>query len=276
MRGGVNNVSNYWTEDVFGTSKPIIAMCHLAALPGDPRYDKEAGMEKVMDGARSDLLALENGGVDAVMFSNEFSMPYLTEVEPVTVAAMGRVIGELKSEIRVPFGVNVLWDPIASLDVAAATGASFVREIFSGVYASDFGLWDTNAGAAVRHQHAVGAENVKLLFNIVPEAAAYLAERDLVSIAKSTVFNHRPDALCVSGLTAGKETDVDSLTRVKEAVPDTVVFANTGVRPENVEEQLSVADGAVVGTTFKADGVFENRVDEERVRAFMDKVKSLR
>lgn len=269
-------MSDYWTKDVLGTEKPIIAMCHLMALPGDPRYDKEAGMEKVLKEARSDLMALQNGGVDAVMFSNEFSMPYLTEVEPVTVAAMARIIGELKPDIRVPFGVNVLWDPRASLDVAVATGASFVREIFSGVYASDFGLWDTNCGAVARHQQAIGAEDVKLLFNIVPEAAAYLADRDLISIARSTVFNHRPDALCVSGLTAGTETDADTLTRVKRAVPDTVVFANTGVRPANVEEQLSIADGAVVGTTFKVDGIFENHVDEDRVRAFMEKVKSLR
>ena len=179
-------------------------------------------------------------------------------------------------DIKIPFGVNVLWDPIATLDLAAATGAKFVREIFTGVYASDFGLWNTNCGATVRHQYAIGAEKIKLLFNIVPEAAKYLADRDIVDIAKSTVFNTRPDALCVSGLTAGIETDVQILRRVKEAVPDTVVFANTGVRLENVEEQLKFADGAIVGTTFKRDGRFENHVDEERVRVFMDKVKAIR
>jgi len=45
---------------------------------------------------------------------------------------------------------------------------------------------------------------------------------------------------------------------------------------ENVEEQLSIADGAVVGTTFKFDGKFENHVDEERVANFMQKVNSFR
>jgi uncharacterized protein len=251
-------------------------MCHLDALPGDPHYDANAGMESVVKWARKDFLALQNGGVDAVMFSNEFSLPYLTKVEPVTVAAMGRIIGELMADIKIPFGVNVLWDPDRSLDLAAATGASFVREIFSGVYASDFGLWDTNTGATVRHQHAVNAENVKLLFNIVPEAAVYLGRRDVVEVAKSTVFNHQPDALCVSGLTAGTETDASLLRKVKEAVPETIVFANTGVKLDNIEEQLQYADGAVVGTTFKIDGVFENHVDQDRVKAFMDKVNSLR
>jgi len=265
-----------WTKDILGTNKPIIAMCHLQAMPGDPGYDKDGGMDRVIEAARHDLRGLQDGGVDAVMFSNEFSMPYLTKVRTETVASMARVIGELMVDIKIPFGVNVLWDPIASLDLAVATGAKFVREIFTGVYASDFGLWNTNCGEVVRHQHAIGAQDVKLLFNIVPEAAKYLASRDVVDIARSTVFNNKPDALCVSGLTAGAETDAQILSLVKETVPDTLVFANTGVRPQNVQQQLAIADGAVVGTTFKIDGKFENPVDIARVKSFMDTVKAFR
>lgn len=265
-----------WTKDKLFTEKPIIAMCHLQAMPGDPHYDKEKGMDWVVEMARKDLLALQEGGVDAIMFSNEFSLPYLTDVRPETVAAMGRVIGELKSEIKVPFGVNVLWDPERSIDLAVATGAVFVREIFTGVYASDFGLWDTNCGKVVRHQHDVGAEDVKLLFNIVPEAAKYLADRPIESIAKTTVFNCRPDGLCVSGATAGSATDPEILRRAKSAVGDTLVFANTGCKPETIEMLLNIADGAVVGTTFKYDGKFENGVDVTRVKRFMDVVHNFR
>jgi hypothetical protein len=265
-----------WTQTLFGTDKPIIAMCHLLPLPGDPHYDAGGGMSKVVASARKDLRALQEGGVDAVMFSNEFSMPYLTRVESVTVAAMARVISELFPDLRVPFGVNVLWDAEASLDLAVAVGAKFVREIFTGVYASDFGLWDTNVGKTVRHQRRIGARDVKLLFNIVPEAAAYLAERDVVAIARSTVFNNHPDAICVSGLTAGVETDSSLLKMIKQAVPETIVLANTGVTPDNVAEQLQIADGAVVGTTFKKDGAFENAVDAANVARFMDRVRALR
>ncbi|MDO6851711.1 BtpA/SgcQ family protein [Priestia megaterium] len=265
-----------WLKDIIGTEKAIIAMCHLLPLPGDPYFNKEKGMDYVVEMARKDLKALQDGGVDAVMFSNEFSLPYLTEVKTETVAAMARVIGELMVDIKVPFGVNVLWDAKKSLDLAAATGAKFVREIFTGVYASDFGTWNTNVGDTIRHQYRIGAEDVKLLFNIVPEAAKYLADRDIESIAKSTVFNNRPDALCVSGLTAGSQTDTEILSRVKDIVPETIVLANTGVRLSNLEEQLSIADGAVVGTTFKYDGEFENHVDVRRVKEFMDKVKGFR
>lgn len=265
-----------WLKQVIGTEKAIIAMCHFQPLPGDPYYDTEKGVAYALETARRDLAALQNGGVDAIMFSNEFSLPYLTRVPTVTAASMAYIIGRLWGEIRVPFGVNALWDAEASLDLAAATGAKFVREIFTGVYASDFGIWDTNVGKTIRHKKNIGADGVKLLFNIVPEAAKYLADRDLESIAKTTVFNNRPDALCVSGITAGAATDTQMLKRVKDAVPNTVVLANTGVRYENVEQQLSIADGAVVGTTFKVDGVFENTVDEGRVKKFMDKVKSFR
>ncbi|MDB5056054.1 MAG: hypothetical protein JWM44_4104 [Bacilli bacterium] len=265
-----------WLKEVIGTEKAIIAMCHLLPMPGDPLYNKEKGMDYVIEMARKDLLALQEGGVDAVMFSNEFSLPYLTDVKTETVAAMARIIGELMPLIQIPFGVNVLWDAKKSLDLATATGAKFVREIFTGVYASDFGIWNTNVGETIRHQHRIGASDVKLLFNIVPEAAKYLAEREIESIVRSTVFNNRPDALCVSGLIAGAETDDQILKRVKETAMDTVVLANTGIRLDNVERQLSVADGAVVGTTFKFDGIFENHVDVKRVKELMSKVKTFR
>jgi membrane complex biogenesis BtpA family protein len=265
-----------WLRDLFGTEKPIVAMCHLRAMPGDPAYERSTGMEVVVQAGRNDLLALQEGGVDAVMFSNEFSRPYLTQVDTVTVASMARVIGELLPEIQIPFGVNVLWDARASLDLAVAVGATFVREIFSGAYASDFGIWNTNCGAAVRHQHAIGAEDVRLLFNIYPEAAAYLAERSLGDIAKTTVFNALPDGICVSGITAGAETDVSLLAEVKKAVPDTPVFANTGVRADTVEAQLAVADAAIVGTHFKVDGVTWNPVDARRVKQFMAVVRAFR
>ncbi len=264
-----------WLKALFGTHKPIIAMVHMPALPGDPGYDRARGLPAVIAQVSQDLAALQDGGVDAVLFSNEASLPYLTHVEQVTVACMARILGEVREDIRVPFGVNVLWDAMASIDLAVAAGAAFVREIFTGVYASDFGLWDTNCGAVIRRQHALGAQGVRLLFNIVPEAAAYLAPRAAAEIARSTVFNARPDALCVSGLTAGVEASGELLREVKQAVPDTAVLANTGVRLANVVQTLAVADGAIVGTTFKRDGYIWNPVDPERVREFMTEVRQI-
>jgi len=265
-----------WIKNLFGVKKPVIGMCHLQAFPGDPSYNPQKGMAWIFEQARLDLLALQEGGVDAILFSNEFSLPYLTKVESITVASMAAVIAELKRDIRIPYGVNVLWDPAASIDLAMATGAQFVREIFTGVYGSDFGLWNTNAGEVIRHQNAISARHVRLLFNIVPESAAYLGNRHIADIASSTVFNTRPDALCLSGLTAGSETSTQTLKLVKDAVPETPVFANTGVRLENVEVQMAIADGAIIGTAFKQGGETWNSIETSRVKAFMKKMRELR
>ena len=265
-----------WLKECLGTENAIIAMCHLQAMPGDPGYDKEKGMQYVIDCAAEDMLALQEGGVDAIMFSNEFSLPYLTKVRPETTASMARVIGEIRSSCKIPYGVNCLWDPYASIDLAVATDAVFIREVMSGVYGSDFGLWNTNTGDLIRHQYAIGAENVKKIFNIVPEGAQYICDRDIQKVARSTNFNCKPDAIAVSGLTAGADTDSETLRRVKDVLPNTVVLANTGCRPETIEAILSIADGAVVGTTFKHDGKFENQVDVERVKRFMDIVHAMR
>lgn len=265
-----------WLDETFHVAKPVIAMCHLAALPGDPGFDSLGGMKAVVDRARRELAVLQEGGVDGVMFSNEFSLPYLTTTEPITAISMARVIGELLDEITIPHGVNVLWDGVASIDLAMATGARFVREIFTGVYASDFGLWNTNVGGASRHRARVGAGHVKLMFNIVPESATYLAARDLTALTRSTVFATAPDAICVSGLTAGAPTDTQQLAIVKAAAGAVPVIVNTGVNASNAADQLSVADAAVIGTAFKRGGRFEDEADIDRVRELIGVVRQFR
>ena len=115
-----------------------------------------------------------------------------------------------------------------------------------------------------------------MLYNIVPEAAKYLAERNIAEIARTTEFNNKPDAICVSGLTAGSETDTQILKLVKTVVDHTPILCNTGCNKDNVIKQLSVSDGAISATTFKYDGIFENAVDTARVKEFMDVVKDFR
>ena len=265
-----------WLEELFGVAKPIIGMCHLPALPGDPHYDRSGGMSLVVGHARQELESLQAGGVDGILISNEFSLPYLTKTEPITAAAMAAVIGQVRSQIEVPFGVDVLWDAVASIDVAVATGARFVREVFSGVYASDFGVWDSDVGRTARHRARLGGEGIRLLFNVVPEGASYLAGRELAQLTRSTVFNCLPDALCVSGLTAGAPTDSSALQTVKDAAGDVPVVVNTGVQTATAAESLRIADGAIIGTYFKHDGQFEHDVDADRVAELMAVVRELR
>mgnify|MGYP002652793142 FL=1 len=81
-----------WLDEVFGVRKPVIAMLHLSALPGDPGYDSAGGIAAVLERARTELAALQGGGVDGIMISNEFSLPYLTKTEPITAITMPAVM----------------------------------------------------------------------------------------------------------------------------------------------------------------------------------------
>ena len=263
-------------EDVFGTKKPIIAMVHLGALPGTPLYNAEAGTDGILNNARTDLAALQAAGVDAVMFGNENDRPYEFDVDKASLATMAYVIGRLRDDITVPFGVNVLWDPMSTIALAAATGAAFCREIFTGTYASDMGPWTPNAGAAMRYRDRLNRRDCLMLYNVSAEFADSLDGRPLADRARSAVFSSIPDAVLVSGAITGEAARMEDLEAVKAVLPDTPVLANTGVRHDTVAEVLALADGCVVGSSLKVDGDTWNAVDPDRAKDFMDRVRAAR
>lgn len=258
------------------TAKPVIGMVHIGALPGSPLYDPAGGMGRLIDGVHADLLALQENGIDAVMFGNENDRPYSLKAPPASVAAMSAVVATVRAAVKVPFGVNYLWDPVASVEIAVATGAAFVREIFTGVYASDMGLWAPDCAGALRARHSLGRPDLKLLFNINAEFAAPLDTRPIELRARSAVFSSLADAILVSGPITGEATDAAALRRVRAAVTEVPVLANTGVNLDNVADILAIADGCIVGTHFKFDGHTWNAVDGTRVARFMEKVNTLR
>jgi uncharacterized protein len=256
--------------------KPVIAMVHLGPLPGAPGYDAAGGIEALVESAAADLERLQAGGVDAVMFGNEGDRPYVLQAPPEGLAAMSAIVATLKPALRVPFGVNYLWDPYATVALAVATGAAFAREVFTGVYAADMGLWQPDCAGALRLRASLGRPDLKLLFNVNAEFAAPLDDRPIERRAESAVFSSLADAICVSGPLTGQPVAHSDLEKVKAAVPDRPVLANTGVNLENVAEILRVADGCVVGTHFKVDGQTWNPVDGERVARFMARIEGLR
>lgn len=261
--------------DTFATSKPIIAMAHLPPLPGTPHHDHGGGMEGVVEAVMRDVAALQAGGVDAIMFGNEGDRPYTTRATPETLTAMAVVVARVRPHVHVPFGVNYLWDPVASVALAHAVGARFVREIFTGVYESDMGLWAPEGGAAVKLRSQLRGDHL-LFFNVNAEFASLIGDRSVASRAQSAVFAGLADGVCVSGPMTGQPVAVSDLADVKRVLPDVPVIANTGVRVENVARVLEAADGAIVGTSLKRDGNTWNAVDPERVQRFMDTVRSLR
>jgi membrane complex biogenesis BtpA family protein len=256
--------------------KAVIAMAHIGALPGSPGYDADGGLDKLVEGVLNDVGKLQAGGVDAVMFGNENDRPYVLKAPPEGLAAMTAIVEQVKPHLKVPFGVNYLWDPEASIAIGAATGANFVREIFTGVFASDMGVWQPDCAKAARLRHALGRDDMKMLFNINAEFSYSLDQRPIELRAQSAVFSSKADAILVSGLLTGQAVNQSDLRRVSETVKDRPVFANTGVNKDNVADILSIASGVIVGTHFKVDGDTWSPVDAERVKRFMAIVESLR
>lgn len=263
--------------DFFGAKKKVvIAMAHIGALPGTPLYDADGGMDKLVEGVARDIEQLQAGGVDSIMFGNENDRPYAFKASPETIAAMTAVVQAVKPMLKVPFGINYLWDPSASVAIGAATGAKFVREIFTGVFASDMGIWAPDAGAAARLRRNLGRSDMKLLFNINAEFAHSLDQRPIELRARSAVFSSLADAILVSGPVTGEPADESQLQKVCSTVRDVPVFANTGVNLDNVKSTLALASGVIIGTHFKVDGITWNPVDGARVKRFMDRVETLR
>lgn len=264
-----------WLNDLFGVEKPVIAMAHVPALPGTPRYDSRAGVAGLVDRLRADVEHLVSGGVNAILFCNEDDRPYVFEAGLEQVAALTRVVTELAPR-TIPFGVDFLWDPMAAVAVANATGAAFIREVLTGLYESDMGLWSPNAGRVMRFRQQIGAENVRVFYNVVPEFASALGARSVAQHARSAVVSCLADVILISGPMAGSEPDVELFHQVKDAVGHVPVFVNTGAKPENVAAFLQVADGVIVGSSLKVDGYTWNPVDPARLRGFMEAVDRAR
>ncbi len=166
-------------QRVFGPGKPVIAVVHLAALPGASLYDADTGLAGLCEGARADLHALQAVRFDAIMVGNENGRPYEFKADTASTATMTYLIGLLRAEITTPFGANVLWDVHSTVALAAATGAAFVREIFTGTYASVVGPRTPGAGAVMRCRNRPYRRDLVILYNISAEFADSLHRRPL-------------------------------------------------------------------------------------------------
>jgi uncharacterized protein len=273
--GGIKFMNDL-LEKLFGRKKPVIAMAHFLPLPGTPLYNPEIGVKGMIQSMHEDIKKLLDGGVDSIMFCNEGDRPYALKADFEAVAVMTRVITELAPRDR-PFGVDFLWDPKAPLAIAMATGASFVREIFTGVYESDMGLWQPDAAAMLRYRHNIDGDAVKVFYNITPEFASPLGNRTVGQRAHSAVVSSLADGILVSGPMAGAEPDISWVKEAKEGVKGAVpVLLNTGAKAENIGKFLQYADGVIVGSSLKVDGYTWNPVDAARVKTFMAAVEEAR
>jgi membrane complex biogenesis BtpA family protein len=256
-------------------ARTVIGVVHLLPLPGAPRWGSDFG--PVLDRARADLLALAAGGVDAAIIENFGDVPFRAgAVDPETVAAMARVVTELRSLTPLPLGVNVLRnDAAAALAVAAvcAGPGAFIRvNVHSGAMVTDQGVIAGQADRTLRRRRELGAD-VAILADVLVKHAVPLGNWTIEDAARDAAERGLADALIVTGAGTGQATNLADVRRARAALPDIPLLVGSGVTVATVAETLTIADGVIAGTALKVDGVTTAPVDVERVRRFVAAAK---
>ena len=261
-------------EQWAGKSKVVIGMLHLAALPGSPLYGGSA--TAVRDDVLRDAKMLADGGVDGLMMENFGDTPFFPGRVPGAVVAHMTAIAAVvrRGVTNTPLGINVLRnDGLSALAVAHAVGASYIRvNVLCGARVADQGLLQGIAHDLLRLRAELGAQKIKIFADVDVKHSAPLAQRPIADEVDDTLHRGMADALIVSGAGTGKPTDPEKVKLVKAAAKGKPVLLGSGVTPATLASLLPHADGFIVGTYFKKDGIATNPVDPRRVRELMTAV----
>jgi membrane complex biogenesis BtpA family protein len=254
---------------MFGADKPIIGMLHLPALPGSPQ--NKLDMDAILDRVLEDAKTLVDGGLHALVIENFGDIPfYPQQVPPHTVAFMTALGVEVKRQFNRPLGINVLRnDAESALAIAAAVSAEFIRvNVHVAARITDQGLLEGTAHRTLRYRKLLGS-NTKIFADVDVKHSAPVAARDLKVEVEELVGRGCADAVIVTGSATGAETSMEDLKIAKSAAGSAYVIAGSGIDARNIAATLGVADGVIVGTSLKRDGITVNQVDPDRVRALM-------
>jgi len=248
-------------RDLFPRPKPLIGVIHLPALPG---YSRSPGLSAVLAKALSDLAALAEGGTDGVLVENENDRPHRVEAAPETIAVMTRVAREVVSRSRLPVGVEILLnDPKASLAVAHASGARFIRTDYfvdPMERPEHGGAMKIDAEGLLAYRDAIGAGAVLILADIQVKYARMLVERSL-DVSARLARERRADAVVVTGDRTAEPPGPLAVEEARRGASGIPVLIGSGLDEGNARELLRSADGAIVGTSLKTG----EDVDAEKV-----------
>lgn len=245
----------------------LIGVVHLLATPGAPRFagDREAPLRRALADAR----ALLDGGCNALIVENFGDVPFHAETVPAeTIASLALAVSAVCAIARrVPVGVNVLRnDARAALGICAATGANFVRvNVLVGAAVTDQGVIQGRAAELLRERARLAPET-QILADVHVKHATPLGRESIEDASRDARERGLADALIVSGTRTGAPVDVETLARVRAAVPNAPLLVGSGLTIDNAKELLPHCDGAIVGTWFKRDGDVAAEVDAARVK----------
>lgn len=269
-------------DQLFSVAKPVIATLHLMPLPGAPFY-RGQGMAELLQHTMDETRDLIEAGVDGLIIENHGDIPF---VKPdkfgyETVAAMtyiGAQVQEYAASYGRPVGVNCLANAaIPAFAIAKAIRASFVRvNQFVNAYVANEGFVEGLAGEILRYRASIKAEDIGVFTDVHVKHGSHsiVADRSVTEQAKDALF-FCSDVLICTGNRTGDAPDAAEIKSIK-ITPNTPVLIGSGLDCANVSRLLSIADGAIVASYFKADGVWYHKVAKERVLQFMEQVHHVR
>jgi hypothetical protein len=254
---------------LFGRRGALVGMLHLRALPGAPRYRAEDGMDAVLEQALSEARMLEDAGFDGIIIENGWDIPFVKpdQIGPETVAALTVITDRVNQAIDLPVGVNCLANAVeASIAVAAATGAAFVRaNQWVNAYVANEGFIEGRAGLVTRYRHAIRADQVTVWADVQVKLGSHAitADRSIAEQARDAEW-FDADALIVTGSRLADPPITEDLRTVRgaSALP---VIAGSGVRPGNLAAILSCADAVIVGSALKEGDVWHGAMSKDAV-----------
>lgn len=265
-------------EDLFGTNKPVIGVVHLLPMPGSARFDGQ--LDIALSRAEQEAAAFASGGVNGIIIENFFDVPFAkNRVDTATACAMTLAAQRVKAISGLPLGINVLRnDGHTALAVACAVEAQFIRvNVLSGAMLCDQGIIEGEAHELMLYRRHLGIDRkVQIFADVMVKHAVPLGQfSDIRLLAADTVKRALADAVIVSGMATGDAPNMSDLVAVREALPTTPIFVGSGASKENVASLLEMADGIIVASSVKRQGILENPVDVERVRTLVEAVHSL-
>lgn len=272
----VSGIASDALTTLFGRAKVVIGVVHLAPLPGAPRHDGES-VESIYAQGLGDARAYLEGGCDGVIVENHGDIPFAKpdDIGPEVAAHMAVVADRIRTSFGKPMGINVLANaPIPALAVASASGAGFVRvNQWANAYVANEGLLDGEAARAMRYRARLRAKGIRIFADVHVKhgAHAITGDRTVDELVRDLVF-FDADAIVATGQRTGHAADLGYIRTIKEA-SHLPTLVGSGVTVDNVGDILAIADGVIVASSLKQDGVWWNPVDPDRVRRFIGAIR---
>lgn len=268
-------------EKIFDQKKPIIGMVHLRPLPGSPLYDPDVmDMKKIIQIAIEEAKILQEAGVDGIQVENMWDIPYLkgSDIGYETVAALAVGVNEVSNQVHIPVGAECHMNGAdAALACAVAGSAKWVRVFeWCNAFISQSGYIEAVGGKLARKRSSLKADDIFFLCDVnVKHGSHFIIHDRSVEEQAMDVTAQGGDVIVVTGFDTGMPPTVERVNSCKKVI-DLPVLLGSGVTNQNARQLLECADGAIVGSWFKEDGYWKNKVDYNRTSAFMKEVESLR